>query len=49
MSVAVPNIPAVAPTFGVAVGLSLAMALIGSLVPALRAMRLDPLTVMRAE
>jgi ABC-type antimicrobial peptide transport system permease subunit len=36
-------------TFGGAVGLSLLMTLAGSLLPALRAMRVDPITVIRTE
>ena len=41
--------PADAATFLAAVGLALAMTLVGSLPPALRAVRVDPMTVMRAE
>jgi hypothetical protein len=41
--------PADAPTFAAAIALSFAMTLIGSLLPALRAARLDPALVMRAE
>jgi len=37
------------PTFAAAIVLSLAMTLLGSLFPALRAARLDPAIVMRAE
>jgi putative ABC transport system permease protein len=41
--------PADFPTFAAAIALSLAMTLLGSLLPALRAARLDPVIVMRAE
>lgn len=41
--------PADIPTFAAAIVLSLAMTLLGSLFPALRAARLDPAIVMRAE
>ena len=41
--------PADAATFAAAVALSAAMALLGSLLPALRAVRVNPMTVMRAE
>jgi ABC-type antimicrobial peptide transport system permease subunit len=41
--------PADVPTFAAAIVLSLAMALLGSLFPALRAARLDPAIVMRDE
>jgi predicted permease len=41
--------PADVPTFAAAIVLSLAMTLLGSLFPALRAARLDPAIVMRAE
>ncbi|HEY4229466.1 MAG TPA: FtsX-like permease family protein, partial [Thermoanaerobaculia bacterium] len=41
--------PADAATFAAAVVLSVATALLGSLLPALRAVRVDPMTVMRAE
>jgi predicted permease len=41
--------PADLPTFAAAIALSLAMALLGSLSPALRAARLDPLAAIRAE
>lgn len=41
--------PADAPTFATAAALALAMTLLGSLFPALRAVRVDPLTVIRAE
>ena len=41
--------PADGATFAAAVILSAAMALIGSLLPALRAVRVDPMAVMRAE
>ncbi|MPZ18496.1 MAG: FtsX-like permease family protein [Luteitalea sp.] len=41
--------PADAITFSAAVGLSLLMTLAGSLLPALRAVRLDPTTAIRAE
>jgi putative ABC transport system permease protein len=36
-------------TFGTAVGLSVAMTVAGSLVPTLRALRVDPMTAIRAE
>jgi putative ABC transport system permease protein len=41
--------PADIPTFAAAIVLSLAMTLLGSILPALRAARLDPAIVMRAE
>jgi ABC-type antimicrobial peptide transport system permease subunit len=41
--------PADLPTFLAAIGLSLAMTILGSLLPALRAARLDPAAVIRAE
>jgi predicted permease len=41
--------PADAATFAAAVVLSIATALLGSLLPALKAMRVDPMTVMRSE
>ena len=41
--------PADAATFLAAIGLSAVMALVGSLLPALRAVRVDPIAVMRAE
>jgi predicted permease len=41
--------PADPPTFLAAVGLCLIMALLGSLLPALRALRVDPVTAMRAD
>ena len=41
--------PGDAVTFLVAVGLCLVMTLVGSLLPAVRAVRVDPITVMRAE
>jgi ABC-type antimicrobial peptide transport system permease subunit len=41
-----PSDPA---TFATAVGLALLMALAGSLVPALRAVRVSPMSVLRAE
>jgi predicted permease len=41
--------PTDAPTFAAAAVLAFAMTLVGSLLPALRAVRLDPLTVIRAE
>jgi putative ABC transport system permease protein len=41
--------PADAVTFTAAVGLCLVMSLVGSLLPALRAVRVDPLTVIRSE
>ncbi len=41
--------PADAGTFAAAVGLSVGTALLGSLLPALRAVRVDPMTVIRAE
>ena len=41
--------PADFPTFAAAIVLSLAMTLLGSLFPALRAARLDPVIVMRSE
>lgn len=41
--------PADAATFLSAVGLSVLMALVGSLLPALRAVRVDPMTVIRSE
>lgn len=37
------------PTFLAAVGLCVAMTMIGTLLPALRAIRVDPITVIRAE
>jgi len=37
------------PTFAAAAGLALAMTVMGSLLPALRAVRVDPLTAVRAE
>jgi predicted permease len=37
------------PTFATGIAVSLAMTIIGSLLPALRAVRVDPLTVMRME
>jgi ABC-type lipoprotein release transport system permease subunit len=41
--------PADLPTFASAIALSFAMTLAGSLLPAVRAARLDPALVMRAE
>ncbi|MEP6994971.1 MAG: ABC transporter permease, partial [Acidobacteriota bacterium] len=41
--------PADAATFLAAVSLAVAMTLVGSLLPALRAVRVDPMTVMRSE
>jgi putative ABC transport system permease protein len=41
--------PGDAPTFASAVALSIAMTLLGSLLPALRAVRVDPMTVIRTE
>ncbi len=41
--------PGDAPTFAAAGALCLAMAVSGSLAPALRALRVDPITVVRAE
>jgi ABC-type lipoprotein release transport system permease subunit len=41
--------PADAVTFSAAVGLCLVMSLLGSLLPALRAVRVDPLTVIRSQ
>ncbi len=41
--------PADGATFAAAVGLSVTTALLGSLLPALRAVRVDPMTVIRAE
>lgn len=41
--------PADAATFSTAIALSLAVAALGSLLPALRAVRVDPLTVIRSE
>ena len=41
--------PGDAITFAAAVGLCLLMSLVGSLLPALRAVRVDPLTVIRSE
>jgi putative ABC transport system permease protein len=41
--------PADTVTFMAAVGLCLVMSLVGSLLPALRAVRVDPLTVIRSE
>jgi putative ABC transport system permease protein len=41
--------PADAVTLASAVGLSVAMAILGSLMPTLRAVRVDPLTAMRTE
>jgi putative ABC transport system permease protein len=38
-----------APTFSTAVGLALAMTIVGSLLPVLRALRVDPTTAIRAE
>ena len=37
------------PTFATGIAVSLAMAIVGSLLPALRAVRVDPLVVMKAE
>jgi hypothetical protein len=36
-------------TFGIATGLCIVMTLMGSLLPALRAVRVDPITAIRAE
>jgi putative ABC transport system permease protein len=41
--------PADAPTFAAAIGLCLLMALTGSLVPALRAIQIDPASAIRVE
>lgn len=41
--------PADSATFFAAIALALVMALAGSLLPALRAVRVDPTTVIRAE
>lgn len=41
-----PSDPA---TFGTAVGVALAMAFAGSVVPALRAVRVSPMSVLRAD
>jgi ABC-type lipoprotein release transport system permease subunit len=41
--------PRDAPPFLTAVGLALVMTIAGSLLPALRAVRVDPLTAIRAE
>ena len=41
--------PADLATFAAAVAVSLATALLGSLLPALRAVRVDPMTVIRSE
>jgi ABC-type antimicrobial peptide transport system permease subunit len=41
--------PADAAVFGAAVGLSLVMSVAGSLIPAIRAVRVDPAMVIRAE
>ena len=41
--------PADVPTFAAVTGLTLLMALAGTLRPTLRAMRLDPIKAMRAE
>jgi predicted permease len=41
--------PADPPTFAIAVGFVLAIAIVGSLLPAMRAVRVTPLAVMRAE
>ena len=41
--------PRDAPTFAVAAALAVATALAGSLLPALRAVRVDPLKVIRVE
>ncbi|MGH9141966.1 MAG: ABC transporter permease [Vicinamibacterales bacterium] len=41
--------PADAPTMLAAVGLSLLMTIVGSLMPTLRALRVDPITALRAE
>jgi putative ABC transport system permease protein len=41
--------PADTITFAAAMGLCLVMSLVGSLLPALRAVRVDPLTVIRSE
>ena len=43
------SVPSDALTFLAAAGVALSMTLLGSLLPALRAIRVDPLTVMRAE
>lgn len=41
--------PGDAVTFGTAVGLSVVMTVAGSLVPTLRALRVDPMNAIRAE
>lgn len=41
--------PADTQTFGAAIALALVMTLLGSLLPALRAVRVDPLTALRAD
>ena len=41
--------PADAPTMMAAVGLSMLMTLVGSVMPTLRALRVDPITALRAD
>jgi len=41
--------PTDAPTLMAAVGLSLVMTIVGSLVPTLRALRVDPIVALRSE
>jgi putative ABC transport system permease protein len=41
--------PADAPTLAAAVGLAALMTIVGSVMPTLRALRVDPITALRAE